>query len=53
MHDIWMGDRTYRDAVQSGDLSIEGELALTRHVSSWLRPSIFADSKRAPVPAFD
>jgi hypothetical protein len=52
MHDIWMGDRTYRDAVRSGDLSIEGELALTRHVSNWLRPSIFAESKRAPVPAF-
>jgi DNA-binding HxlR family transcriptional regulator len=52
MHDIWMGDRTYREAVQAGDLSVEGELALTRHVSSWLRPSIFAESKRAPIPAF-
>jgi DNA-binding HxlR family transcriptional regulator len=52
MHDIWMGDRTYRDAVSSGDLSIEGELALTRHISAWLRPSIFAESERAPAPAF-
>ena len=52
MHDIWMGDRTYREALSSGDLSIEGELGLTRHVSSWLRPSVFAESRRAPVPAF-
>jgi DNA-binding HxlR family transcriptional regulator len=52
MHDIWMGDRTYREAVSTGDLSIEGELALTRHVSAWLRPSVFAESKRSPAPAF-
>ncbi|MFL6764308.1 MAG: winged helix-turn-helix transcriptional regulator [Sphingomicrobium sp.] len=52
MHDIWMGDRTYREAVSSGDLSIEGEVGLTRHISSWLRPSLFAESKRSPVPAF-
>lgn len=50
MHDVWMGDRTYRDAVRSGDLIIEGEPALTRNVSSWLRPSVFHDSARAPVP---
>jgi len=47
MHDVWMGDRSYREAVLSGDLTIEGELALTRRISSWLRPSIFADSKRS------
>ena len=52
MHDVWMGDRTYREAINSGDLSIEGELSLTRHVSSWLRPSIFAEAKRAPAPQF-
>lgn len=50
MHDVWMGDRTYRDAVRAGDLLIEGELALTRNVSSWLRPSVFVASDRAPVP---
>lgn len=47
---VWMGDRSYRDAVLSGDLTIEGDLALTRRISSWLRPSIFAESKRAPLP---
>jgi len=46
-----MGDRSYRDAIQSGDLSIEGDPALTRRVSTWLRPSVFVNSPRAPVPA--
>jgi len=50
MHDVWMGDRTVRDAVVSGDLLIEGEPALTRHMSCWLKPSALANSKRAPVP---
>jgi hypothetical protein len=52
MHDIWMGDRTYREAVTAGDLSLEGEPALTRRVSKWLRPSVFADTKRAAAPTF-
>lgn len=51
MHDIWMGDRTYREAVSAGDLSVEGEPALTRRVSSWLKPSVFSESSRAPIPA--
>ena len=50
MHDVWMGDRTYRDAVLSGELTIEGEPALTRRIGSWLRSSIFAESKRTPLP---
>ncbi len=50
MHDLWMGDRSYRDAMQSGDLIVEGEAALTRRISSWLRPSQFAESQRAPIP---
>ncbi|HEX4800309.1 MAG: winged helix-turn-helix transcriptional regulator [Myxococcales bacterium] len=53
MSEVWMGQRTYREAVLSGDLIIEGDLALTRRISSWLRPSIFAKSERksdrAPV----
>lgn len=51
MHDVWMGDRTYRDAINREDLVIEGEPALTRNVSKWLRPSVFVTSDRAPVPA--
>ncbi|MEP3331131.1 winged helix-turn-helix transcriptional regulator [Sedimentitalea sp.] len=51
MHDVWMGDRTYRDALKSGDLRVDGDLVLTRNVQSWLKPSVFADSERAPLPA--
>jgi DNA-binding HxlR family transcriptional regulator len=50
MHDVWMGDRTYRDAVKTGDLIIEGEPALTRNVSRWLRPSVFVAADRRPIP---
>jgi DNA-binding HxlR family transcriptional regulator len=50
MHDVWMADRTIRDAVLAGDLLIEGEPALTRRISAWLKPSIFAGAKREPVP---
>ena len=51
MGEVWIGQRTYRDAVLAGDLVVEGDLALTRRISSWLRPSIFAGSKRSPVLA--
>lgn len=56
MAGVWMGDRSYGEAVRSGDLTIEGDPALTRRISAWLRPSIFANSKRpamwlAPEPA--
>jgi len=51
MSEVWMGDRSYREAIKAGDLSIEGDAALTRNISAWLKPSIFHDSKRAPIPA--
>jgi len=50
MHDVWMGDRSYRNAMLAGDLRVEGESVLTERISSWLRPSVFANSKRSPVP---
>ena len=50
MHDVWMGDRSYREAIKSGDLIVQGEPALTRNISAWLKPSVFATSKRAPLP---
>jgi len=49
MSEVWIGDRSYRDAVLAGELIVEGDLRLTRRISSWLRPSIFAGSKRAPA----
>ena len=51
MHDVWMGDRTYRDAIKAGDLYVQGDPALTRNITSWLRPSIFGASEREPLPA--
>jgi hypothetical protein len=50
MHDVWMGDRTYRDAIKSGDLYVQGDPALTRNIRSWLRPSVLGDSDRVPLP---
>lgn len=50
MHDLWMGDRTYRDAMQAGDLIVEGEPGLLRNISAWLKPSVFAAAPRAPMP---
>ena len=49
MGKVWMGERSYREAVLAGDLIVEGDVALTRRISSWLRPSIFAESPRRPV----
>ena len=50
MHDVWMGDRSYQEAIQSEDMYVEGEPHLTRRISTWLRPSLFHDSERAPRP---
>ena len=50
MHDVWMGERTYREAIDAGDLHIEGDPALTRNIKAWLRPSVFAEAPRAPLP---
>ncbi|MEE3325734.1 MAG: helix-turn-helix domain-containing protein [Myxococcota bacterium] len=44
--DVWMGDRTWRDAIRSGDLSVTGPSQLTRNINAWLRPSLFAESDR-------
>ena len=49
MHDVWMGDRTWREAIASGDLIVEGERALLRDISCWLKSSIFAEAPRAPL----
>lgn len=44
MSDVWMGHRTYRDAMREGDLTIIGEAGLTRSMSRWLSPSTFAQA---------
>ncbi|MEM9375189.1 MAG: winged helix-turn-helix transcriptional regulator [Pseudomonadota bacterium] len=51
MTDVWMGDRTYREAIKSGDLDIQGDPALTKNVRAWLKPSVFEESSREPISA--
>lgn len=46
--DVWMGDRSWRDAIKAEELYIQGPADLTRNINVWLRPSIFADSPRTP-----
>lgn len=47
--DVWMGDRTYREAIKSGDLDVQGDPVLTRNIRAWLKPSIFENAPRAPA----
>lgn len=49
MHDVWMGERTYRDAIKDGDLDLQGDPTLTRNIRAWLKPSVFEQSPRAPA----
>ena len=49
--DIWMGDRTYRDALKTGDLRMDGDPSLTRNVTAWLKPALFAKSPRGAQSA--
>lgn len=51
MADVWMGDRSYRDAMKAGDLIIEGDSRLIRNIRAWLKPSHFEKSQRGPLVA--
>lgn len=41
--DVWMGDLSYRKAVNSNKLKVVGPSALTRNIFTWMDVSIFAD----------
>ena len=43
MADIWMGESSYRKAVNEGLLKLVGPSALTNDVTSWMVSSIYAD----------
>lgn len=43
MIDVWMGDLSYRKAVNSNKLKVVGPSALTRNIFTWMDVSIFAD----------
>ena len=40
---LWMGELSYRQSLADESLKVVGPSALTRNISNWLEPSIFAD----------
>lgn len=40
--DVWMGQRSYKNAIRDGDLKLVGDRTLTNNVSSWMNDSLFA-----------
>lgn len=45
--DIRMGENTYRKAMSGGGLTVIGDKALTRNITSWMANSIFAGLRPA------
>ncbi len=41
MTDVWLGHRSYSNAIRAGELKISGPTSLTRSVKSWLRCTEF------------
>ena len=41
MTDVWLGHRTYKEAIRMDELKIVGESALTKTVSKWLACKVF------------
>lgn len=42
MTDVWLGHRSYRDAMEAGELHIVGDAALMRSIPKWLTCKTFA-----------
>lgn len=47
MCELWMGNVSYKQVLADGRLQLIGPKALTRNVSSWLAPSVFAGMQPA------
>ena len=47
MCELWMGDVSYKRALAEEKLQVVGPPALTRNISSWITPSIFAGTAPA------
>jgi len=47
MADIWMGDKTYRQAQKDGVIKIVGNPQLTSNITSWMANSVYADLRPA------
>lgn len=50
---VWMGDITFADAVDAGDVVLDGPAKLTRRIPSWIghHPVLGAIPRATPVPA--
>lgn len=46
--EVWMGRRTFADAVRDNRLRVSGQATLARQLPRWLRLSAFAGIERAP-----
>lgn len=51
MYEVWMGDRSFGEVMKSGEMQVQGEPALLRNITAWLRPGVFATSPRTPTLA--
>jgi alkyl sulfatase BDS1-like metallo-beta-lactamase superfamily hydrolase len=51
MYEVWMGDRSFSEVMKCGDMQVQGEPALVRNITAWLRPGVFAASPRQPLVA--
>ncbi|UQU65854.1 helix-turn-helix transcriptional regulator [Couchioplanes caeruleus] len=49
--EVWRGDVSWRQALRSGDLRIDGPETLRRALPGWFRPTAFAEVPRPSVPA--
>jgi len=49
MADVCMGDKSYKEALNSSELTVVGLINLTRNITQWLRPSIFVNAP-GPLP---
>jgi DNA-binding HxlR family transcriptional regulator len=48
---VWRGDLSWREALKSGDLRLEGRRQATRALPHWLKLSVFAHVPRPPSMA--
>lgn len=42
MTEVWICERSFRDAVKAGDIKVMGDPALTKNIQQWLRSSLLS-----------
>jgi hypothetical protein len=51
MVEVWMGERSSKEALSSGAIELKGPLHLTRAFPSWLLLNVFASVERPSAAA--